>query len=169
MNRIRTILVSAGLIFVGLFILAVDYNFYEIDYKSVLEYLFLFWGVVLVLTSMNDNSRGLLFLGSLIFMAGIVLLVINEFEILNPLKIVLPSVLLSFGAAFFLLFVQNHKEKVFLFTSIILFGISILLIVLLKDHQLYNIANRVSFLILEFWPILLTLIGLGVMLNRNYR
>lgn len=169
MNRVRTILISAGLIVIGFFVLLYDYNLFEINYKSVLEYLFLFFGLVLLLTSMNDNSRGLLFLGSLVFMAGVVLLVINEFEILSPLKIVVPSILFSLGAAFFLLFIDNYKENVFLFISIILISISILLIVFLKDHHLYNIANRVSFLILEFWPILLTLIGLGVMLNRNHR
>ncbi len=169
MNKARDFLVSIGLVVVGILILLGNYNMVIIETQVATTYLLLFYGLIFVITSMNGNSRGLLILGSLLFMAGLILFIVSEFEILNPVKTVLPSILISFGAAFFLLFVDNSKEKVFLFISVILMGTSVSLIFVLKDHYLYSLANSVSFLILEFWPILITLLGLGVLLNRHHR
>jgi hypothetical protein len=167
--RARNILISLCLIISGLFVLGTSYNLITLNYTIFLEYILLFLGVTLVLTSANNSSRSFLFLGSLLFICGSILFVVDNFEILTPIKIVLPSILFAFGAAFLILYIDNTQEKIFLFISIILMGISLLVIILLKNNDLYSIANRVSFLILEFWPILVSLIGLGILLNRNYR
>ena len=141
----------------------------HINYETSYFYFLQFIGLVFVMTSLGKNYRGMLFLGAALFMTGITLFIINQFEILSPVKILLPSILVITGTGFFMLYIDNTKENVFLMISIILFTISLLLIRFTGKYQVINQANRIAYTILEFWPVLLALLGVGILANRNRR
>jgi hypothetical protein len=102
-------------------------------------------------------------------MTGVILFIINQFEILNPVKILLPSILIITGTGFFMLYFDNTKESIFLVISIILFAISLFLIRFTGKYPVINQANRIVYIILEFWPVLLSLLGIGILADRNRR
>ena len=167
MNRIQKIVLGFTLSIVGFVSLLNSVGLLQINYENNFYYLLQFIGLVFVFTSMGKNQRAVLFLGSVIFMAGIIFFVKDNYEILDYTKIVIPSILICFGTGFFLLYIDNVKENSFLVLSLVIFSVALFMISYTKDFSMIKLANRVSYNILGFWPVLLLLLGVGLLLNRN--
>lgn len=167
MNRTQKIVLGFIVTMLGILSLVKSTGITQVNFEDNLYYLLQFIGLVFVFTSMGKNKRGILFLGSVLFMWGVIWFVKDNYEILNLTKIVIPSILISIGAGFFLLYIDNLKESIFLVLSLVLFGVTILFILFTKDHPVILTADRVALNILGFWPVLIALVGIGLLLNRN--
>lgn len=93
--------------------------------------------------------------------------VINYYEIFNPSSAIFASILFITGAGFFILFIDNTEEKVFLFSGMLLLLISYSTITFLKDMQIIKTANSLSNLVLDYWPAFLLLFGINILLMRK--
>ncbi len=167
MNRIQKIVLGFTLCIIGGISLLNGVGLLQTDYENSYYYLLQFLGLIFVFTSMGKNQRAILFLGSVLFMAGTIFFIKDNYEILDYSKIVIPSVLICFGTGFFLLYIDNIKESAFLVLSLVIFSVALFTITFTKDFPVIKLANRVSYNILGFWPALLLLLGVGLLLNRN--
>lgn len=167
MSNVSRIISGAGLMLIGIAYILQITGVLSFDIKIASAYLLLFYGLVFVSANLGKNHRGILFAGAVIFIAGVVMFVINNYEILNPVKILLPSILFSVATGFLMLYVDDSKEKMFLIAAVILYVISLLLIKLMDFFFIINYANRISFVILQLWPVFLLLAGIGLLVNRK--
>lgn len=167
MIRIQKIVLGFIIAAIGVVYLLKSTGVYALNHVVYYYYLLQFIGVFFVFTSIGNNKRAVLFLGAVLFMTGLIFFLQDQYEILNPIKIILPSVLITFGSGFFLLFIDNKKEKAFLVLSVILFAVGLLVIKMTGIYTSLDTANRMIFRMFEFWPVLLSLIGIGLLANSK--
>ena len=167
MNKIQKMILGFTLILIGFLNILNITGITELNFENSFYFILQFLGLVFVFTSMGNHQRAALFIGSVVFMAGVILFIRDQYEILDHSKIIIPSLLICTGAGFFVLYVDNLKENAFLVLSLILFSVSLLLIAFTRDYPSIRTANRVANNILGFWPVLISLVGIGLLLNRN--
>lgn len=150
--------IGVTLILAGTFILLNYFGASTADTLKTISYLMMFYGVMTVLTSMQDLKRGNLFFVGIVLNGGIFLYIINSYEILNWYNLVLPALLYVVGASSLLLFFENTKEKIFLFRSLFFLLLSTMSIIFF-DWNIIQVAHRVSIILLDYWQLLLILFG----------
>ena len=93
--------------------------------------------------------------------------VINNYEILKPSSAIFASILFITGSSFIILFIDNTKEKAFLYSGILLLAVSYSVITVFKNLEIIKTANSLSNLVLDYWPVFLLLFGINILLMRK--
>lgn len=131
-------------------------------------------GAVLILLSVTSvslsftwNRRDLLFLFTAVFMVGIIFFIKSHFEIIESRGLIFSSILLISSSGFLILYSDNMKERVFLYTGIFFFVLGYLSITLLRDLGIIGFANSLANTAEDIWPVILILFGLTIYINRK--
>jgi len=164
-NKVSSI--GLTLIILGILLLMKLFGIIKVQTNEIYGNMMLFFGITSVFFNVGKNRRGELFLGASVFMLGVLFHVLNNYDILNTNRLFLPSILFITATGFIILFLDNYKERSFLLVSIALYFISFFTIEFYSDFGIIRFANSTGFLILEFWPILIILIGVGIMAERK--
>ena len=117
--------------------------------------------------SFGKGKRSMLFLSTCMFLLGIIFIIIDRFEILQPKDLIFTSILFMIGAALIILFIDNTKEKIFLYTGMILLLSSVLSIKFAESSGYIRLANKIGSVIIDYWPVFLILVGLSFLFNRE--
>lgn len=134
---------------------------------KIIAYAFLLYGIVSVYLTMGTHRRGGLFLGTAIFLTGVVLFIVEYFDIIQPGILVLPALLFIIGIGFLMLFFDDFTNRVFLYTSGVLVFFSILSAFLTRRFPMFGFANRISSGLLDYYPVFIILLGIYILLNRK--
>lgn len=159
----------SGLVFIlsGIVLLLQSIKVLEDDMSRAVGTAFLLQGLASVYLSFKTGRRDFLFLFTVVFLIGIILITSSYFEIIESRGLVFSSILFIAGAGFFILFVDNPPEKKFLYTGVILALSGIASITFLRELGIAGLANKLGNAAEDFWPVILTLAGLVLFLNRN--
>lgn len=133
----------------------------------VIGILLIIYGLVIVILNLGENYIVKVFFSAILLYIGILLTVVNLFEIPDKGKIIFPSLLFILGGGFFVLFLDNPKEKIFLLISIILFVISIVVIKSFMAFWFVLVANQLGDTLIQNWQILIIFLGIGFLLDRE--
>ena len=162
----RIILGFSFLIF-GILSMLSSRNIILLTFEDVVGIVFIFYSIPTVYSALNNGERGKLTASTILFLVGVVFLVKSYFEILDTRGIVFFSVLFISGSVLIILFIENIKEKIFLYAGIVLFILSYLSITQFKKLGLFNAANRIGILFEVFWPVILIVMGMIIFINRK--
>lgn len=92
----------------------------SISMGEIIGYGFLFWGAGIVYQFWGSDYNTLIFSGTVLFLSGIFLYVINNFEFFITGKIIFPAILFICSAGFFMLYLNRLQQKTFLFASLVM-------------------------------------------------
>ncbi|MCU7500488.1 MAG: hypothetical protein HF309_14545 [Ignavibacteria bacterium] len=134
---------------------------------KIISYAFLLYGIVSVHLTLGTHRRAGLFLGTSIFLTGVVLFIVEYFDIIQPGVLVLPSLLFIVGIGFLMLFFDDYSNRVFLYTSGVLVFFSFLSAFLTKKVPLFGFAGRIASGLLDYYPVFIILLGVYFLLNRK--
>ncbi len=152
---------------ISLFLFFESFGIVTINNGLFIGILLIIYGLVIVILNLGKNHIVKIFFSTILFYIGILLLVENLFEILDKGKIIFPSLLFILGGGFFMLFLDNPKEKIFLLTSIILFVISIVVIKFFIAFWFVLVANQLGDTLIQNWQILIIFLGISFLLDRE--
>ena len=93
MNKPRSIL-TYTLSFLILAVIFKLIGFLRVNNEEILAYTFIFYGISSVYLSMGKDKKFRVFLGTVVFLIGIIFFVLNNFDITNLSRIIFPSVIL---------------------------------------------------------------------------
>lgn len=158
-----------GLILVlsGILILGSQLRLFKIELFNVLGIALILQGIASVSISFKQNRRDLLFLFTVMFMVGIIFITKSYFVIRETREIVFTSILFISGGAFLMLFIENTKEKFFLYTGLMFLFIGYLSTTLFRDAGITKYADSLGGLAKDFWPIFIITTGLLLFINRK--
>lgn len=91
------------------------------------------FGIPTVYFSLSDGKRSLLFTGAVIFFTGIVLWITAKYDVINTFGFIFTSILFITGGSFILLFIENTKQKIFLYSGLLLVFLAYFSTNLFKD------------------------------------
>jgi hypothetical protein len=162
----RIILGLSFLIF-GILSLLSSRNIILLTFEDVAGIVFIFYSLPTVYSAMNNGERGKLIAFTILFLVGVVFLVKSHFDILDSRGIVFFSILFISGSVLLIIFIENIKEKIFLYTGIVLLILSYLSVTQFRKLGVFDTANKVGNLLEIFWPIILIVMGMIIFVNRK--
>ena len=125
------------------------------------------YSVYSVYEAMGNKKRSKIIVSTFVFFLGALILLSRWFEILNPEKIIFPSLVFIIGMVLLLLFMENTNEKYFLFIGIALIILAIFFILLHNELQFLYYAEFLSGVIFSYWPIIVIAGIIIYIVSRN--
>ncbi|MFZ4620013.1 MAG: LiaI-LiaF-like domain-containing protein [Bacteroidota bacterium] len=152
------------LVMVGAGLLLRQMNIIRIDGKSMLLFGFVAYGAAMIIRSFVMNIRQSLFIGSVSFFSG-VLLVLGHYELIEPTAYVyVPGFLMTFGLSFLMLFIFNYKDFHLLLPATIFIGLGI---AFMMTEIGYLYPSDVKEAIQQYWPVAIILFGVLMLFRRK--
>ncbi len=134
---------------------------------EILSYVLAVYGIVTVYISMGKNKRLNLFLGTVIFLSGIILFVTNNFDFYKISGILLPSVFLIIGVGFLMLFIDNPAEKTILTLAVIFIVFGLILTIILGTPSAHSFFNAILYIAQKYWILAIILIMIILLIKRE--
>lgn len=148
------------LIFLALSLILKIFGVISISVSELLGYSFIFFGISSSYVSLGQQQPLSLFLGTIIFLIGILLYVVNNFLIFWNQQLFLPASLLMIGIAFFMVYFDDMKRKKSSLASagfILLGMVSTIIIGNINFTSFYNSVFKVAG---NYWPVLIVTAGI---------
>jgi hypothetical protein len=157
------------LIFLALSILLKLFGVIDVSNIELLGYALIFYGITMVYTSFGKKQPVVLFFGSSLFLTGILLFLLSNFEFTNTSETVFPSILLITGIDFLMLFFDNPSRKSFLAVSVTAILSAIVVTILLGSITVQNFFTSIINISVKYWPVVLIAAGLLILLSIEHR
>ncbi len=160
------ILLSAVLIFTGLMFFLNLVGAVTMERIEIFAIAFIIYGFFAVLFNIGKGKRGTLFIASSLFIIGCIITIINNYEIYNYEQLTFSAVLVTVGASFFTLYIDNPKVKAFMYSSVLLLAFGLLTAHKFTLLGIAPIANRYCNALLNVWQVFV-IISLVLILLKN--
>lgn len=156
LQNITIYLLAAAIFFIFLRIFGLIY----LNINEIFGYAFILFGISAVSLMFGREKRGILFVGSAIFLIGLLIIVIYNFDIIRTNEIVLPSLLFILGISFLVLFIDDSSSKNTLYLSLIFSLVGLAMTLWGGTITLGRFFNSFVDIIKEFWVIIVLVIFL---------
>ncbi len=137
----------------------------SITMGEIVGYGFIFWGAGIVYQFLGKNNNQVLFAGVFLFLTGIFLFVIYNFEFFFTGKIIFPAILFMCSAGFFILFLNNFKQNTFLFASLVMLISGSIITAGIGNLQWHIFIYTIKELIISIIPVFIVFIIIIIILN----
>ncbi len=152
------------LVVLGVGLLLRQMDVIRVDGKTMLLFGLIAYGASMVIRSFIMNIRQSLFLGSVSFFGG-VLLLLGNYEVIEPTAyIYVPGFLMTFGLSFLMLFIYNYKDFHLLLPAVIFIGLGI---AFMMTEIGYLYPSDVKEAISQYWPVVIILFGVLMLFRRK--
>lgn len=141
----------------------------DVAIAELLGYALIFYGITLVYTSFGKNRTGVLFIGSTLFLTGLLLFLINNFEFTNNNDVIFPAALLIIGIDFLMLFLDNTERLSFIAVSLTAIFSAIIVTLLLGSITFRTFFISIINIVEKYWPVVLIAAGLIIILNIEHK
>ena len=166
MNKQIKLATGISLLLLGL-LMTLDYmSLLELRTNTILSITFMFYGLVVSAITFGSNRNGILFLASSVFLYGVFLYVLESYVIFKSGQLVIPAMLFIFGGGLLSVYLQDFKNTPIIVAALFLISISIFIIETKPFENIY-IVERVIRFTKSYWPLMLIIIGLGVLTRRS--
>ncbi len=156
-----------SLIFLIISLILKFFGFIYFDNYELLAYAFIFYGISSVYISFGKNKRLQLFIGTAVFLIGIIFFLVSNFDIFNLSSLIFPSALLILGIGSWMLFLDNTDDKAIFFISIIFILLGIVYSVSVGSLRAVSFINSIASITLKYWVVALILIFIVIILKRE--
>ncbi|MBZ0200530.1 MAG: hypothetical protein K8H86_11735 [Ignavibacteriaceae bacterium] len=136
----------------------------DIPVISILTYTVIFYGLSIVYASFSKNKSSL-FVGAVIFLTGVVLFIIINFEFIDAGEVILPSSFLIMGLSFLVLYFSKRNDTVFLILGGLLSAVGITIVMFTGHINLQTYFTTVVQITKSYWQIIIIFIVI-ILLER---
>jgi hypothetical protein len=168
-NSVRISWFGIVLIVLGLIMLLDRFHLVMISFGTVFWPLVMLLGIVTVVRGFSDNRTGKIFWGTVMFLFALFFFLRSSEYFEVRAHVFPPALFLIFGIAFLMTFVNNVREWYMLIPAIAFGGIGVFLILVEYGYIYRWDAWEVWNATRLYWPILVILFGLALMLRRSGR
>jgi hypothetical protein len=159
------ILVVFVLLFLALEIILNLIGLINLDPNEIFGNGFVLYGILSAGISFRNQKKGILFVGSVSFLGGIILFIISSFDLVNTNSIVFPAFMFIFSAAFFMLFLDDLKNKVFLTVALVFFASGLVSTIFIGSISTFSFFNAIGEIIVRYWVVELIIILAMILLS----
>jgi len=152
------------------FLLAVILKLFGIisyNIGEIIGYVFIFYGLTLVYITMGMNKKLILFAGSSLFLAGIFLFTVNNFQLRDSSNLIFSAVILIPGISFLILFMDDFPRKSFLYLSAAFIIAGLLIAFISGSPSIISFFNSIFFVALKYWPVVIIIVGIILIIKRD--
>jgi hypothetical protein len=166
MNKSQPIL-TYTLSFLILAVLFKIIGLLNVNNEEILAYTFVFYGISSVYSSLGKNKKFRLFLGTVVFLIGIIFFVINNFDIVNLSRMIFPAIILTAGIGFLMLYIDNTNDKTILYVSAAFILPGLFYSIYFGTMKPGLFINSIYQIILKYWIIVIITAIIFTAINRD--
>jgi hypothetical protein len=154
------------LVVIGVGLLLRQLHIIRVDGTSMVLFGMIAYGAAMVLRSFLSNIRQSLFIGSLCFFSGIVL-VLGKYDVIeNSPYVYVPAFLIAAGLAFTMLFIYNFKDLHLLVPALIFIALGV---AFMMTEVGYLYPSDVKEAVSQYWPVAIIIFGVLMLFRRKER
>lgn len=154
------------LIAVGIILLMDRIGMLDLSFWNIVTGIIILYGATLVIRSFNTGDRSKVFWGTTLFLLGLFFILDSMNMITTRYPVFVPAIFLILGFSFFMMYVYNVRDWHLLIPT--LFFVAIGGLIIAEELSLFY-AYRIEYYLLKFWPVLLIVFGLGLLLKSRRR
>jgi len=155
------------LIFLGLSLLLKFFGIIEFSIPEIFSYALIFYGISLVYLSFGRNKKAALFVGTVIFLCGLVFFLINNFDFTEPEKLIIPSFMFISGAGFLMLFIDDIYNILLLVISVVFILLGVFSAFILGTVEASSYFISLWYIIQKYWPVAIILAAIIWFLRKE--
>jgi len=140
-----------------------------IDYTAgeIIGYAFIFYGLTLVYTTMGKNKKLVLFIGSSLFLAGVFLFIVNNFQLTDSSNLIFSALILIPGISFLILFIDDFSSKTFLYLSAAFTLFGLFITINSGSPSFTSFFSSIFYVALKYWPVVIIVAGIILIIKRD--
>ncbi len=165
-NLRRIPILGIILIAIGLLLLMDQIGMMNLTFWNVITGIMILYGAVLVVRSFGAGDRSKVFWGTMLFLFGLYLMLDSMRLITTHYPVFVPAVFLIIGFSFLMMYSYNLRDWHLLIPTLFFIGIGFLII---GDELSIFQVYRFEYYLINFWPVLLILFGLGLIARARRR
>ncbi|MHB8578645.1 MAG: hypothetical protein ACYDA4_02150 [Ignavibacteriaceae bacterium] len=165
MNKDNLLVINLLIFLVAAMMLRI-LGFINTSAGEILSYVLAVYGIITVYLSAGKDKKLNLFFGTIIFLSGIILFVINNFDFYKLSGILFPSVFFIIGIGFIMLFIDNPSDKRILTLAIIFLIFGMTLTILLGTPSFQSFLYAILYVFKKHWLLILILILIILLTKR---
>jgi|WetSurMetagenome_2_1015567.scaffolds.fasta_scaffold537499_2 hypothetical protein len=166
MNKSQSVL-TYTLSFLILAVVLKVFGLLSVNNEEILAYTFIFYGISSVYSSLGKDKKFRLFLGTVVFLIGIVFFILNNFDITSLSRIIFPSIILILGAGCFMLYIDNTNDKAILYASLFFVLIGITYSIIFGPVKFGIFVFSLYQIILKYWIVITIAAIIFISINRE--
>lgn len=163
----RNLIIIYLLIFLSVIILLKMLGVIWIANNELLGYALIVYGLSLFYSSFIRGKKISLFIGSILFLFGLVLFLIENFEFVNADRLILPSSVFILSIGSFMVYLSDAKQKLMGYLSAILLAAGIGVTALMSTQGLPGFFGNVLAIAGKYWTIIVILIIVIVLVSKE--
>lgn len=155
------------LVFLSAIILLRMLGIIEISNSELLGYALIIYGLSLFYTSFIDGKKIFLFLGSVLFLSGLLLFLAENFEFNDMNGLILPASVFILCISSFMVYLSDTGKRLPLYFSVILLTAGIGVTALISTQGLPGFFSNIVSVAEKYWTILIILIIVIILAGRE--
>ena len=159
-----------GILTVLFIIISVLLNTFEIAYISsynIFGYSFIILGSSLAYTAFIQNKKTIAFIGSATFLSGILLIVLDNFEIYILQDFIIPIILIVAGCSLLMAYLTDFAKRILIFLAVIFLTAGFTLLIFQKSFDFGIYYRSILSILSVYWPIILIMIFVIIIINKT--
>ena len=135
--------------------------------SELIGYGLMIYGLSLFYSSYIKSKKLFLFIGSGIFLSGVLFFLIGNFELWNIDQLIIPASIFIFSIGLFMVYLSDMSYKNMMYFALILFAIVIGAMALISKNGIEGYFENTLLITRIYWPILIILFVVVALVNRN--
>jgi hypothetical protein len=155
------------LLFVAILILLRALGVIHISNDELLGYVLIIYGLSLFYSSFISGRKIFLFIGSTIFLIGIIFFLLSNFQFQNTHDFILPAIIFVLSISSFMVYLSDTTQKISVYIAIILCALGIGAMALIIKNGIAGYFVNIVFITEIYWPMFIILIVVVMLVNKN--
>ena len=157
------------LVFASVLILFRTIGLISVNNYELLGYVLIIYGLSLYYSSYIAKKKISLFFGSSLFLTGVIFLLLGNFDLQDKEQLFIAAVMFVPSISSFMLFLFDKSNSMSMYAAVILFAGGIGSLALLSPNGLNNFANDFLLFSEVYWPVIIILTAVIVLVNREMK
>jgi hypothetical protein len=139
----------------------------NISDSELIGYALMIYGLSIFYSSYIQRRKLLLFIGTGIFLSGVLFFLIGNFELWNIDQLLIPASLFIFSTSLFMVYLVDMSKKNMLYLALILLTAGIGAMALVSSTGVDGYFENTVLITRIYWPVIIILFFVVVLVNRN--
>ena len=135
--------------------------------SELVGYGLIIYGLSLFYSSYINSKKLFLFIGSGIFLCGVLFFLIGNFELWNIDQLLIPASIFILSIGLFMVYLSDISYRNIMYIALILFAIGIGAMALISQNGIEGYFENTLLITRIYWPILIILFIVVALVNRN--
>jgi hypothetical protein len=139
----------------------------NINNLELLGYVFIFLGLSYTFNSFGNKKKWILFVSTVIFLVGVSIFIISNFEILKLSSLIIPSLFMIFGLGLLMTYFDGDQITFVLILSLVLIASGIIITITRGEITILSFVVSTFRITVKYWPVLIIFLGVYLLFRKG--